>query len=52
MPIIPVLRRLSLEDCQFKARLGYIVRPVSKNKKNHRASSAFAKLGTQARWGK
>jgi hypothetical protein len=28
MPVIPTLRRLRKEDCEFKADLGYTVRPV------------------------
>ena len=34
MPIIPALKRLSQEDGhKFRVKLGFIVRPFSKNKK-------------------
>jgi hypothetical protein len=32
MSTIPALWRLRLEDCKFKARLSYVVRPSKKNK--------------------
>jgi hypothetical protein len=32
-PVIPVLRELRQEDLELGASLGYIERPVSKNKK-------------------
>jgi hypothetical protein len=33
MPVIPVLRRLRLEDCEFQENLGYITRTYLKKKK-------------------
>jgi hypothetical protein len=33
MPVIPALRRLKQEDCEFKASLSYIVRLCLKKKK-------------------
>jgi hypothetical protein len=32
MPFAPAIRRLRQKDCEFKARLGYLQDPDSKNK--------------------
>jgi hypothetical protein len=36
IPVIPALRKLRLEDGEFKANLNFIVRPCLKNNKNKR----------------
>jgi hypothetical protein len=36
MPIIPVLRKLRWEDCEFEASLSYIVRHCLKKTQIHR----------------
>jgi hypothetical protein len=33
MPVIPALRRLRQEECEFQVSLGYMVRPCLKEKK-------------------
>jgi hypothetical protein len=33
MPLVPTLRGLRQEGCEFKANLGYIARPASEKKK-------------------
>jgi hypothetical protein len=42
-PIIPALRKLRQEYCEFEARQGYMVRPVSKNKKRLRETKILTK---------
>jgi hypothetical protein len=32
MPVIPAFERLKQENCKFKAKLGYVVRPCVKAK--------------------
>jgi hypothetical protein len=33
MPVIPALRKLRKEDCEFKASMGYIARPCLKTQR-------------------
>jgi hypothetical protein len=42
MPIIPAAqRRLSQEDCKFKAILGYMARPCLKNPKQGKQNTVY-----------
>jgi hypothetical protein len=53
-PIIPALRRLRHEDCEFKASLGYIVRLSLKQTSNKTIASwrvANLEVGTKSQYG-
>jgi hypothetical protein len=36
MPVVPAVGRLRQKDCEFKARLGYLVKPCLQKKKERK----------------